>query len=154
MVTDNGCYKCGEPGHFADQCPHERAWVKCAECERPGHPEVSDVGRVWYCLDCRDPGWRANLPTDDPRHREPGEPLYRQPAPPEERSAPPLVNEPGDVSKMTVEQLNQELHLLRQPQFDKEPPSPERDAALRELARRQVGEARARWSLDRGKQKR
>jgi Zinc knuckle len=139
------CYTCGNPGHVASSCPDSRQWVDCAECNRPGHPNRNDItDGIWFCLDCRDPAWRTRLPAHDPRHRSPGEPLYRQPAPQEDRPPPPLINEPGDLRHMNIDQCAKELAQLRQPMYPRQPSSPERDAALRELALRQVGAARKR----------
>lgn len=52
-----------------------------------------------------------------------------------------LLTEPGEISRMTLAQLNDERKELAQTQ---RPPRGERnEAALRELARRQLAESRA-----------
>ena len=139
---DNGytCYQCGKAGHVASGCPGMKAWVDCAECGRPGHPKQGDLSRdgAWFCLDCQDPSWRTRLNHSDPRHRAPDQPLAPTVADPGDRPEPPLINEPGDLRKMNVDQCAHELASLRQPMFPPQPPSPAREAALRELALRQA----------------
>jgi len=50
----------------------------------------------------------------------------------------PLVNEPGELAKMSIRQLGAELARLREPQLPPGPMTPEREAELRALALRQI----------------
>jgi len=140
MTNDFTCYTCGKAGHVASSCPDTHAWTDCAECGKPGHPQRGEISRdgAWFCLDCRDPGWRIRLPAHDPRHRAPGAPLSPQVIPETDRPAPPLINEPGDLRRQNVDQMARELSHLRQTPLPQQPPSRDREAALRELARRQL----------------
>jgi Zinc knuckle len=54
----------------------------------------------------------------------------------------PLVNEPGNLNRMTIRELGAELARLREPYLPPGPMTPERAAALRELALRQLAPSR------------
>jgi hypothetical protein len=59
-----------------------------------------------------------------------------------ESVAAPLVREPPDLDRLAVDQLAAEWHEVRELELaNRQPPSPERDYALRELAVRQLAEA-------------
>jgi hypothetical protein len=66
----------------------------------------------------------------------------------EQPAAPMLAIDPPDLDALAVAELGEAItHLRELGTIDRPDPTPDRDAALRELAARQAAESRARYSL-------